>query len=58
MKGHTSVQQGKKVMVHLKNGEKIVAKFKEKKGEKIIFYDYETIGTNIIRTISIYKHII
>lgn len=54
--GHTSVRQGKKVLVFLSSGEPpIIAKFKEHKDSRILFYDHEPIRTRLIRTLSIYK---
>lgn len=53
--GHLTVRSGKRVMVHLNNGDKIIAKFKEKHSRFITFFDYEDILISEIRTISIHK---
>lgn len=53
--GHFGVQQGKKVMLHFKDGSKLVTKFKEKKGATVIMMDGQKVKTKLLRTISIYK---
>lgn len=54
--GHFSVQQGKKVILLFKNGDKTIVKYKEKKGNCIITSEGERIPTKLLRTISIYKY--
>lgn len=57
--GHLSVQQGKRVMVHMRNGQKFIGKFKERKATYVTLQlDAQSdmaIPTHDIRTISIYK---
>ena len=57
--GHLSVQPGKRVMVHMRDGTKVVGKFVERKSNKVtIIQDIGwpiTLSTDKIRTISIYK---
>lgn len=53
--GHFSVQRGKKVKVFLKDGTNFIARFKEKKGKYILFYDHKEINSAIARTLTIYK---
>lgn len=57
LKGHTAVWRGKRVLVHLVEGEAFVARFKDKiKRDTIMtFLDHEPVPTNNVRTISIYK---
>lgn len=62
--GHLSVQPGKKVIVHMRSGDKLIGKFIERKSSKVVI-DAKigigdvaipfTIPTDHIRTISIYK---
>lgn len=51
--GHKSVQKGKKVMLFFQDGTKLITKFIEKKGRKIITED-GTFGTEVYK-LSIYK---
>lgn len=53
--GHLSVQQGKRVKVHLRDGSNFVAKFKERSDRVIEFYDHAPINTIKVRTLSISK---
>lgn len=53
--GHLSVQQGKRVLVLMRDGNHILAKFKQRKGRFIEFFDHESIRSNLIRTLSLYK---
>lgn len=55
--GHLSVQQGRRVLVIMRSGDHIKAKFKERKGRYIHFYDHDSITTAEIRTISLYKQL-
>lgn len=52
---HTSVQRGKKVKVKLKSGETFIAQFKEKKGQRILFYDYNEVFSGDVKSFTIYK---
>lgn len=54
--GHTSVQQRKKVLVVMRDGNHFVAKFKEKKGRFIHFYDHDSIDTTELRTLTLYRN--
>lgn len=57
--GHLSVQPGKRVMIHMRDGTKAMGKFVERKSGKVtILQDIGwpiTLSTNKIKTISIYK---
>lgn len=53
--GHMNVKQGKRVLVLMRDGNHIIAKFKEHKGSFVEFFDREPIPTPLIRTLSIYK---
>lgn len=53
--GHTSVRQGKRVLVHLKDGTKKVGKFYEDKSKIVKFYDIDPIKKSELRTLTIYK---
>lgn len=50
-----SVRSGKRVLVHMNDGRKIVAKFKEKRARVITFFDYPEIAQSNIRTLTIHK---
>lgn len=50
-----AVRQGKRVIVHLRDGTKVVAKFKERRDRELLFYDHDPIPTEHVRTISIYR---
>lgn len=53
---HLSVHKGKRVLVLLRNGERIISKFIEKtKNGKVILEDREIPG-NEIRSLSIYRN--
>lgn len=53
--GHMSVQKGKTVMVHLKDGRKLIKKFQDHTDKYVYFMDKTRKRTDQIRTISIYK---
>ena len=53
--GHTSVRQGKRVIVLLRSGEKLIDVFMGKKSSYIELRDAGKIDRNLIRTIGIYK---
>lgn len=53
--GHLSVQKGKKVQVHMKDGTSFIDKFKEKKGAFVILEGTGKIHARNISTLSIYK---
>lgn len=50
-----SVQQGKRVLVVMRNGEHFVAKFKSSTDRLVEFFDHERMRTRDIRTLSIYQ---
>lgn len=60
--GHLSLKQGTPCIVHLRNGGKFIAKFKERKARFVVLYrdvgnnwaEY-SIPTKDIRTIGVYK---
>lgn len=53
--GHLSVPQGMRVLVVMKDGNHLIRKFKERKGRFVHFSDGDSITTDKIRTLSIYK---
>lgn len=53
--GHLTVRSGKRVIVHLCSGKKIIAKFKEKHSRCVSFFDYEDVPLSDIRTLTIYR---
>lgn len=53
--GHFTVRSGKRVMLHMADGTKIIAKFKEKHIKYISFFDFHDVALVDIRTITIYK---
>jgi hypothetical protein len=53
--GHMSVQRGKTVMVHLRDGRKLIKKFLEQNNNYVYFMDNTRQRKDEIRTISIYK---
>lgn len=53
--GHLSVQKGKRVMVHFKDGSKLITKFIEKKG-KTIRTEAGNFQAGDLRTLTIWKH--
>jgi len=53
--GHLSVRRGKRVKVFLRNGEPLIAKFKQKTDKLVLFFDHEPIPTVNIRTLTIFK---
>jgi len=53
--GHLSVKQGKRVLVHMRSGAKIVARFKQRRARSVEFYDHDPILSNAISTLSIYR---
>ena len=53
--GHLSVQAGKRVQVFIRGAGSFVAKFKERRGRFVEFYDHAKVATSLIRTISIFK---
>lgn len=53
--GHTTVRTGKKVMVHLLDGHKIIGKFLRKEHSHVFLEGQEPIKVKDIRTVSYYK---
>ncbi len=56
--GHLSVRQGKRVVIHKRDGSKVVAKFKERGNNWVEFYELGRIPTVEIRTLSIAKGVL
>lgn len=52
---HSSTYRGKKVRIELKNGESFIAKFKEKHGNTIKFYDHPDVWSGNLKMFAIYK---
>lgn len=52
---HTSTYRGKRVYVRLKNGERFVAKFIDRKGKFIIF-DTRTVISGDVKAFAIYRN--
>jgi hypothetical protein len=53
--GHTSTHPGKRVMVHLRNGEKVIGKFRKKEGNLIYLDGLDPIPTAKVRCLSHYR---
>ncbi len=53
---HTSTYKGKRVFVKLKNGTSFVAKFKDKKSGRIMFFDHVDISTDDMTSFNIFRH--
>jgi len=53
--GHLGVWSGKRVKVFTRQGEDFIAKFKERKGGRLYFFDHEEIPVVKVRTITIFK---
>jgi hypothetical protein len=51
---HTSTYKGKRVYVRLKDGERFVAKFIERKGRFIVF-DSRTVSAGEVKAFAIYR---
>jgi len=51
---HTSTYKGKRVYVRLKNGERFVAKFMDRKGKFIIF-DTRMVSSGEVKAFAIYR---
>jgi len=52
---HSRVQRGKKVFVELKNGETFIAKFHDKHGVRLKFYDHKDVLAGDLVKFIIYK---
>lgn len=52
---HTSTYKGKRILIILKDGQKIVDKFKDKKSGWIITEEYGKISTKLVKSMTIYK---
>lgn len=53
--GHTAAPQGKTVVVHMRNGGKFVARFKQRRSRYIEFLDHRRVASALVRTISLFK---
>ncbi len=52
---HTSTNKGKRILIILKDGRKIVDKFKDKKSGYIITEEHGKISTSLVKSMTIYK---
>lgn len=52
---HTSTYKGKRILIILKDGTKIVDKFKDKKSGWIITENHGKFSTNQVKAMTIYK---
>lgn len=52
---HTSTNKGKRILIILKDGRKIIDKFKDKKSGYVITEEYGKIPTNQIKAMTICK---
>lgn len=52
---HTSTQKGKRVLIILKNGDKIIGKFKDKKSGYVILEEHGKIKTSDMKAMTICK---
>ena len=52
---HSRVQRGKKVFVELRDGTTFIAKFHDKHGKRLKFYDHEDILVGELLKFIIYK---
>ncbi len=52
---HTSTKKGKRILIILKNGDKIIGKFKDKKSGYIITEEHGKIATSIVKSMTICK---
>lgn len=53
---HTSTYKGKRVFVKLKDGTSFVAKFKDSKSGRIMFFDHEDVRTSDMTSFNIFRH--
>lgn len=53
---HTSTYKGKRVFVKLKDGTSFVAKFKDSKSGRIMFFDHADVATNQMTSFNIFRH--
>lgn len=51
MKLHSKFHMGKKVLIRLRSGEQVIARFKARKSNRYIFYDYQDIKPRDIQSI-------
>ncbi len=52
---HTSTYKGKRILIILKDGTKIIDKFKDKKSGFVIVEEYGKISTSLIKAMTICK---
>lgn len=55
---HTTVYRGKKVLIKLRNGKTFIAKFYDKQGSRIHFFDHEEIRAGDVVSLKIFKGIV
>lgn len=53
---HTSTQKGKRVLIILKNGDKLIGKFKDKKSGFVITEEHGKIRTSDMKAMTICKN--
>ena len=53
---HTSTYKGKRVFVKLKDGSSFVAKFKDSKSGRIMFFDHDDVKTADMSSFNIFRH--
>ena len=54
---HSSTYKGKRILIILKDGTKLIAKFKDKKSGFIITEEFGKIATNTVKAMTLYKAI-
>lgn len=52
---HTSTYKGKRILIILKNGDKLIGKFKDKKSGFIITEEHGKISTSLVKAMTLYK---
>lgn len=52
---HSSTYKGKRVFVILKDGSSFIAKFKDAKAGRIMFFDHDDVRTSKMRAMTINK---
>ena len=53
--GHLSVIRGKRVKVFMKRNNHFLAKFKERRGRTLDFFDHESVDASQVRTLTILR---
>ena len=55
LQGHTTVRSGKRVIVYLQDGSRLLRRFKERSSKYMSFFDGPDIPIKTVATITIYK---